>query len=75
MGVCGVDVLTDGMAHERLADLLHNSCLHESRVKRVAKVMETAVPDTRPANRGFPRGLDNADVLALKREEQTLRSA
>ena len=72
MGVNGVDVFTAGMAHQRLADLLHDPCFHEPRIERVAEIMKAAVADARAANGSLPSGLDYADGLAFESEEQAL---
>jgi hypothetical protein len=72
VGVNGVDVFTAGMAHQRLADFLHDPGFHEPRIERVAEIMKAAVADARAANGSFPSGLDYADGLAFEREKQAL---
>ena len=72
MGVNGVDVFTAGMAHQRLADFLHDPCFHEPRIECVAKIMKAAVADARATSGSLPSGLDYADGLAFEREEQAL---
>ncbi len=58
------------MPHERLADFLHHSRLHESRVEGMAEVVEAEVPDSRPADGGLPSGLDQVNGPALIGEEK-----
>ena len=66
VGVYGVDVFTARMAHERLADFLHDSGFHQPRVKRVPEVMEAERPDSRAAYGGLPCGLNEVDRPALE---------
>src|SRR4029077_4986858 len=60
------------MAHQRLADFLHNSRFHEPRIERVAEMMKAAIADACAANCSFPSGLDYADGFAHEGEEQAL---
>ena len=58
------------MAHERLADFLHDSCFHEPRVEGVAEVVETDVAEFRVFERGLPRTLHDADWLVFVADDQ-----
>src|SRR3989442_10595123 len=54
VGVDRVDIFTAGMAHEGLADFLHNACFHEASVIGVPQIVEPVSVDTRSANSGEP---------------------
>ena len=69
VGVDGVGLFTAGVAHQRLADFLHHSCLHEPRVECMAKIMEAVVRDARATDGSLPGGFHDADGLPFEREE------
>jgi hypothetical protein len=72
VGVTVVDVITDGMPHKHLADVLDHSALHQPAVEGVAQVVKAEIPDSRAADSGLPCGLDVAHWLAVACEEQAL---
>ena len=72
VGINGVGVFTARMAHQCLADFLHDSGLHEPRVEGVPKIMETVVADASAADGRPPSGFDNADRLIFEGEDQSL---
>lgn len=70
VGVTVVDVITDGMPHKHLADVLDHSALHQPAVEGVAQVVKSEITDARAADSGLPCGLDVAHGLAIACEEQ-----
>ena len=66
MGVNGINILAARMAHERLADFLHNSGFHQTYVEGVPKVMEPVIPDACAADGSFPSGLYDPDRMTFE---------
>jgi hypothetical protein len=61
------------MAHERHADFLQDSGLHQAGIKGVAEIVKADVADTGVFKPGFPGALHDADRAALKADDQAFR--
>jgi hypothetical protein len=61
----------EGVTQEGHADLARNAQLEQSGVEGVAQVVKADIPDSRPANGGFPAGFEAPDRPAFEGEDQT----
>ncbi len=75
MRVNRVDFLARRVAHQRLADFLQDTGLHQARVKRVAEVVKTQVADASALDGTFPGGLDLHDRTFLEGKNNPSRLA
>jgi hypothetical protein len=71
VGINGVHVFAARMAHQRLADLLHDACFHEPRVERVSEFMEAEMPRERPFDESVPGRLVITHGVAAIGEDDT----
>jgi hypothetical protein len=63
--------ISEGVSQKGHADLAGNAQFEQSGVEGVSQVVESDVPDSRPADGCFPAGFEAADRLAFKGEDQT----
>src|SRR5579872_5342704 len=75
VGVRCVNFRARRMAHERHANFLQDAGLHQTRVEGMAKIVEAHMADPGVFERGFPRTLDDADLLAFVSEDNSLVAA
>ena len=71
VGVRGVDSRSCGMTHERHANFLQDAGFHQASVESVAEIMKPDVADSSVFERRFPRAFDDADRLALVRDDES----
>src|SRR6266404_7668437 len=71
VGVDGMNVSAAGMAHQRFADFLHHSRLHESAIEAVTQIVEAVIANARANDRGLPGGLDGPNGPVVIREEES----
>src|ERR1039458_2149350 len=61
------------MAHERHADFLQDTGLHQARVEGVAEIMKADVADPGVFERGLPLALGDANWSALEAGDESFR--
>ena len=64
-------ILATGVAHERLAHLLHHAGFEQATIEAVAKVMEAVVADVGPPQRPLPARFDPMKGLLFEGEDRT----
>ena len=72
VGISGVHPRSCGVAHERHANFLHDTGLHQAGIKGVAKVVKADVSNRSSSERGLPRAFYDADRSAFVFKDQSL---